>query len=224
MMKRAMKAAQEKASKSAETLKVFVAPEFFWRGGNAAGGIPQQLALRICQELAQEAAMEEYQSWLFIFGTVVVVGQDPNSAGGPQNFAPVVAGGPSGARFICTKKNISQVDFMNFQGHYYDPMTEYLGQCLAQSGWQIADDGFIAAKNVRMCVEICLDHKMQLGKNHIKQESWSDFPSIHIVTSCWMSLQEPIDAEDKIANHCPIEFLQDGYWRGPAPSMLKVNG
>lgn len=220
LMKRMMDEAHKVADRSPDTLKVFCAPEFYWRGGHSSGGVTEQLAAQIVQELSVAAADDKFESWLFVFGTIVVVAD-----GREQNIAPVVAGGSAASqRFICTKKFISTINFNDGHAGNYDPLQAYLKGSFEASGWAIADDGFVLCGKVRICVEICLDHLEHIGKDLIIGQPWSAVPAIHIVTSCGMNLQPAKGEEDRILGHSRIEFLQDGHvWFG-APTVLKVDG
>ena len=88
---------------SPETLKVFLAPEFFFRGPTPyrvdafAGGRRNPVA-RILLALKAEMVQEKMANWILVAGTIVAKGSDPAS-NSFHNFAPVLVGGP--ARHAC---------------------------------------------------------------------------------------------------------------------------
>lgn len=224
MIKSAIESAHKNALPSEAILKVFVAPEFFWRGANPDGGVSVQIAWHILAELQRIACEEKYKNWVFVFGTVVTVAKDAGNAD-EQNFAPVIEGGPDGAKFICSKKYISNINFIGgCHQPEYDPLPDYLTKTLAASGWEIADNGIVRFGNVRASVEICLDHAQNEVKTEIQKMPWRDMPSLHIVTSCGMVLQNARDQTERFSSHCPIEFLQDGHFHFNAQTTLKENG
>lgn len=71
IMQSAIAAARANAAidQRAETLKVFMAPEFYFRG--LMGGYPLDTIPGILERLQTETLQEAYKDWLFVFGTAV---------------------------------------------------------------------------------------------------------------------------------------------------------
>jgi len=82
IMKNAITTAQKKVKKSIKmarkasnkvnkdkVLKVFMAPEFFFRG--TEGAYPIEMVSEIMQEMRKETDKPEYCDWLFVFGTAI---------------------------------------------------------------------------------------------------------------------------------------------------------
>ena len=74
IMKRAIAAAVNLADSPESTLKVFMAPEFYFRG--AEGGYPVEKISSIVDEtvdasVAKETIKAEYKDWLFVLGTAI---------------------------------------------------------------------------------------------------------------------------------------------------------
>ncbi len=119
-----------------ETLKVFIAPEFFWRGITGAYSfstdeIPDDPSVcgPICQilmGLENIVAQERFEDWIFLFGTIVA--SDTLPTDDPYdflfyNFAPVYKGynpekmGFVGKRFLVPKRYVSSSDFLTPRRH-----------------------------------------------------------------------------------------------------------
>lgn len=125
-------------SRDPRVLKVFMAPEFFFRGPHGAynihsmhgctnrnktGGIcnaPIMAILLECNKFIQDA---RFSDWLFVFGTVVAY--KPAASRGalmiPReyfNFAPIMRGGPAGRgqHHIVAKSYMSGIDFLDCDG------------------------------------------------------------------------------------------------------------
>jgi hypothetical protein len=73
LMKSAMRKAETLADKSPEVLKIFMAPEFYWRGkdgGYELASIDSAVEIpTIMAAMREEAKDPKYKNWLFVFGT-----------------------------------------------------------------------------------------------------------------------------------------------------------
>src|SRR5262249_55269252 len=70
IMKKAMAAAAGKAGPADPTvLKIFMAPEFYFRG--TGGAYPVEMLSEILPALKAEAAQDKYADWVFIYGTAL---------------------------------------------------------------------------------------------------------------------------------------------------------
>lgn len=121
LMRRAMETALaniETSSPPDETLTVFMAPEFFFRG--ARGAYDMDHVQYAISQLQLIAAQPQWQNWLIIFGTILGEwdeSDDPGATKRAINFAliqngGVAASGNSGARII-TKELKSDIDFIS---------------------------------------------------------------------------------------------------------------
>ena len=110
-----------------ETLKVFIAPEFFWRGPNGAYDAASILKndeyhldefnaiSEICEELENLVKDKKYEHWLFVFGTIIAASRNDLTVDDNFlffNFAPILQGGPKGKRMLAPKEYVSSIDFL----------------------------------------------------------------------------------------------------------------
>jgi hypothetical protein len=119
-----------------ETLKIFIAPEFYWRGITGAYSfeydeLPNDPSFcgPICQilmGLETLVAQKRFEDWIFLFGTIVA--SDALPTDDPYdflfyNFAPLYKGyDPEkmdfvGKRFLLPKRYVSSSDFLTPQRH-----------------------------------------------------------------------------------------------------------
>ena len=122
IMETAVQRAHEVSSKDENTLKIFVAPEFFWRGPTGAYSFdsiadPSRVeedetnALsQISRGLEAIVGQGKYKDWLFVFGTIVAFAEE----GGKNTNIK---------RHKKTNAEESQYEFLNFSPVYrgYDP-------------------------------------------------------------------------------------------------------
>ena len=146
IMKDAVDRAYQLSDKNATTLKVFIAPEFYWRGVDGAyiQGDPEACGAvcHILQSMEGIAGQKRFQDWLFVFGTVISADLLPTEDEYDYlfyNFAPVYKGyDPSkmdhhGKRFLVPKRYVSSSDFLTPQRYLNDSMTkELIGEELAE--------------------------------------------------------------------------------------------
>ncbi|GMI43506.1 hypothetical protein TrCOL_g483 [Triparma columacea] len=110
-----------------ETLKVFVAPEFFWRGPNGAYDAATILKndeydvyefnaiSEICEELEHLVKDKKYENWLFVFGTIIAASRNDLTVDNNYlffNFAPILQGGTNGKKMLAPKEYVSSIDFL----------------------------------------------------------------------------------------------------------------
>jgi len=118
-------------SKDASVLKIFMAPEFFFRGPHGAynmlsldgcsnkdteaTGVCNAPILTIMTRLVEEVKKDKWADWLFVFGTIVSVPQEDWSKAQYWNFAPIMRGGPQGVKqhHIVPKTYVSHIDFLD---------------------------------------------------------------------------------------------------------------
>jgi hypothetical protein len=138
IMRSAVERAHSLSDPDPSTLKVFVAPEFFWRGQDGAyffdeegGDLSTESSCgEVCQVLSGLEALtanRTYQDWLFLMGTVVTAEKLPLNDTWDYlflNFAPLYRGfDPDqtthlGQRFLVPKRYVSNIDFLTPLRHY----------------------------------------------------------------------------------------------------------
>ena len=69
LMGEAIEQAFDKAETDTSTLKVFVAPEFYFRG--PLGAYSLEIFDKIVEELRKKVSDEQWKHWLFVFGTII---------------------------------------------------------------------------------------------------------------------------------------------------------
>jgi hypothetical protein len=134
IMKEAVEMAYHQTDKDPSTLKVFIAPEFFFRGVNGAYAFEDEgpgddticgPACQILKGLEEIVADWRFEDWFFLFGSIVAhepIDDDRTDYDSLfYNFAPIYKGyDPSktdhkGKRFIAPKRYLSTSDFMTPQ-------------------------------------------------------------------------------------------------------------
>jgi len=124
IMKTAINKAFEFSNKDSSVLKIFNAPEFFFRGRKGAYKTTMDDILTentpifsIGKELTSFVSDPKYNDFLFLFGTIIVDTEDSSQGDDGlqeyQNFALLVEGGAEGARFLIPKRYVSIVDFLS---------------------------------------------------------------------------------------------------------------
>lgn len=136
IMKDAVEEAYTHADPDRATLKVFLAPEFFWRGMDGAYMFQQEepgddsICGPVCQilmGLEDYIADKRFEDWLFLFGSITAY-ESAADRGDPYeylfyNFAPIYRGYDpqtssfEGKRFIAPKRYLSTSDFITTQRH-----------------------------------------------------------------------------------------------------------
>lgn len=140
IMKFALEKAYQLSDPSNTTLKLFNAPEFFFRGKNGAYNITHEYGdphFEACHAVCQTlkgletlVADEKFKDWLFLFGTVIAsdtrASEDHESVF--VNFAPVYRGydpatsSPLGKRLIVPKRYVSREDFLTIRRKFNESL------------------------------------------------------------------------------------------------------
>jgi hypothetical protein len=127
IMSTAVDRAYDLSDKNESTLKIFLAPEFFWRGKEGAYLFDLEntgcgCICEILHGLQYIVQQKRFKHWIFVFGTLVV-SERVNDGGDEDeylfyNFAPVYKGfdpletSYKGKRFIVPKRYVSKLDFL----------------------------------------------------------------------------------------------------------------
>jgi hypothetical protein len=240
-MKAMMNVAHNSAhwERSSQVLKIFMAPEFFWRGANGAYDIEKMAdctdpnkgcaapIMKIVELLHQEVQQTKWKDWMFVFGTIVAHSVKENEY---FNFAPVMRGGPDGTKkhHIIAKTYMSTIDFLQSSKlddvtgsqvampqvkpgkmFKYDLFSELEKKTLANEGFTIDD-----VDDVFMMDGIRFGVEVCLDHKNgvLKKQSQSTGPvQVHLVTSAGMKIEIDKNAvyDEKSNSFCGPVLLQD---------------
>ena len=196
-----------------ETLKVFMAPEFFFRGASGAYQMDDvQLAITALQRMAAD---DQWVDWVFVFGTILGASSatqqtppydiDPLASTEIYNFALVQQGGvaaqgDAGARMVM-KELMSGVDFIatavNPGGlllgdvEYWPAST---GGGLGREQQEVNYDGagVFELAGITWGLEVCLDHSGTVRRlQRSPQLPGQKLIQLQVVPSCGMGIQAP---------------------------------
>lgn len=240
VMEAAAKAARVRANTSSYCLKVFVAPEFFFRSHTGAYDLDTYQT--VLTGLRAWASGNEWKHWVFVFGTVIATFQ--NEAGGQEilNVAVVQQGGAGveGTRVIA-KENLLEGDLLRLSQLKHDSPVgtltfdgavgvktaeQFLNATNRGDGAELQKWGFDGRSifdmaGVRFAVEICADHlggRLQLSPT--ARGDWK--PQLQVVTGCGVM---GVIAENTVASKDGYIFLSDGFFAdagGGRTSLSKV--
>lgn len=197
-----------------DILKIFMIPEFFWRGPNGAYSIdimlpPETVFIHLSDRLREMVADDFFNDFLFVFGTVIAA-DTPNDPRKPWegiesakdveyfNFATVHKGGANHQhRYVVTKKYISGADFLSRttlpnpkeeDKHTYGHVSEEMSEMFASRNVTLITDNILELDGLRIGLEICLDHRMGTLWSHIKTH---ELPLVDLllVTSAGMAIE-----------------------------------
>jgi hypothetical protein len=171
IMKDTVERAYELSDKSSETLKVFIAPEFYWRGATGAYAMEDDEGPENCgaichilQQLEALVAQERFEDWFFVFGTVIASETLPKEDAYDYlfyNFAPVYKGyNPmktsfKGRRFLVPKRYVSLSDFLT--------PNRYANESLAKELVDAQRDDYISL------------NPFALGKRRYNYDMWMEY-------------------------------------------------
>lgn len=176
VMKDAVETAFLQVNQDPSVLKVFVAPEFFWRGPNGAYIFGDEdfgndkVCGPICKilvELEDFIAQKRFENWIFLFGTVIAYEKLPKEDTFDYlfyNFAPVYKGydptkmDHTGKKFLLPKRYVSSSDFLTPRRHLNSSLFEEL----------IGDD---AMQRRDTTIRNPFDYKQKRYNDHV----WADY-------------------------------------------------
>lgn len=158
-------------------LKIFNAPEFFFRGHDGAYKMTattwnESAIFSIGDDLTQYVLDEKFKDFLFVFGTIVSTSTDNDITDGIQeyqNFALIVKGGSNGGRFLVPKRYVSPIDFLSGNDRVENPYETHLSysttifvqignQLKNDYNFSVVDSNWLMNDDILFSVEICLDH------------------------------------------------------------------
>ncbi|MFP4120292.1 hypothetical protein [Coleofasciculus sp.] len=182
-----------------KTLKILVAPEFFYRppGNGGAYQFNDEFKYTV-QQAFSGFGWQELSDWLIVAGTIISKQQSniPNQWVG-HNTAIIVRGGQRACDLI-EKQFVSTRDGMEkyIHGNYEAALGNIDVAQYMQSTQPIVFD----VDGIHIGVEICLDHFSGVLRNRGQQAH------IHLITACGM----PIQWNNVIA---PLVFRVDGQYK-----------
>jgi hypothetical protein len=128
-------AASDAIDKDSSTLKVFMGPEFYFRG--TKGAYPLEMLSTIAERLRETTSRSQFRNWLFVLGTMIG-GFDTGDGIEVFNVALIMKGGVSdpGAKdangrpysIVSYKEMISRIDFIADDGRTHKSHAEMYGQ------------------------------------------------------------------------------------------------
>jgi hypothetical protein len=225
-------------SRDESVLKIFMAPEFFFRGphgaydmrnfagcpveylsnGTSDGALCDRPVMSILDALSESVKDEKWKDWMFVFGTIVsFVGHSKY-----YNFAPVLRGGPGDPiHHIVSKTFVSEIDFLDCptgigsHGGFCVPKPQDLsaGKYDVFSREQVqalARSGYhIHARNKFTMAGITFG--LEVCVDHAQKElaDHSHGVQVHLIVSAGMSIQWTVPKLPGASHGAPV-FLQDG--------------
>jgi predicted amidohydrolase len=223
-------AAKIKDNTTPSTLKVFMSPEFFFRG--YTGAYPDmEMVHAIREQLESMVNATKYEDWLFVFGSVIAKADLGGGKAEAYNIVYVIPGAGKGETRVVMKELKSGIDFLkgmgylNKQGNYINqPSFNYTDKVIdehvkhlhsgakgegreRQSGAYGADSGggIFDYENVTIGVEICLDHLVKrLKQSPPKAGEWKI--QLQLIPSAGMKIKPP----SVIATRSGFAFNVDG--------------
>ena len=188
--------------RDADVLKVFLAPEFYFRPNNAEKAYTFNRAINIIECLHELFSSEEWVDWLIVPGTIFSAlpadakngslpvtmgnGQNINLAKAYLNTSVLVKGGGSGAPFhYVHKRTISRIDGVpQIESAQINPLFR---PSLEQ--WPELKQRLMKIDNINIGIDICKDHYEAELKSVVRawqQNEGAPAPDIdlHLITSC----------------------------------------
>lgn len=165
---------------SPDTLNVFMLPEFFFRGNT--GAYTMDDVQYVISQLQQMVAADEWQDWMFVFGTIVGFSASGNTTLKEiYNFSLIQQGGagssPTANARVVMKELMSGIDFI---ADVANPGGMLLGEVAhMKSGPQGSGRekqqknydgaGIFELDGVTWGMEICLDHSSDVDRGELSR-------------------------------------------------------
>jgi hypothetical protein len=209
-------AAHSKVDKSPGTLKIFMAPEFYFK---AAEGYTEKVSKGVFSrksgafgaysvntmtnllEALRTAFTDSgrgtlFNDWLIIPGSIVSDlpsnGKNYSKKGTEfyMNTVPVIKGEKGGHFSFIQKHLVSGIDGPpTTNGVFSNPQSPYAETIrkMKENGVDLDSDRVFEVDGVKFALDVCLDHAQAIAKGRSGFSSWVD---IHLVTSCGIELTE----------------------------------
>jgi hypothetical protein len=194
-------------------LKIFMAPEFYFRGERGAYSIED--SVKISETLRQMVNKPEYKDWLFVFGTTVAYSEGEkifHKQFCGYNFSFIQKGNmDEKGSYVVQKKIRSDIDFISnsdipesFTMQNIDYDRNFASDTVKKnySGGSIID-----VNGLRIGVDICADNKINRVNKELKDEKIMRI-DLHLVTSCGLAHLKP----SKYLSNMGVLFAVDGIY------------
>jgi len=232
IMEQVALAARRRANTSSYCLKVFVAPEFFFRGSK--GAYSMEGVQTLVRTLRQWTRDDAWKHWVFFFGTLMVTFENDANQREILNLALVQKGGAGEEDSRIVQKEIlasadllTQADLSKNPRPRHGAITQeqvvgiktreqYLAAQNRGPGKELQSHGFdgngiFDLAGIRFAVEVCADHLS--SRLALSPPAWLEYyPQLQVVTSCGVS---QIDEDSVVATQGGYAFLCDGYFQDP---------
>lgn len=203
VLSQAMSTAAAHVDKDPNTLKVFAAPEFFFRGAFGAYDANSwaKAQFGLSSMLEQLTSLPPFNNWLVICGTIIAVHYGNASRSAFYNAAPIYF---RGRKLIAFKKYISHIDFLDVVGSrriknpfivcnatanqpcLYSPSQQWMLHHFGFSDYEMVANNTFDILGARVGLEICLDHAYGELSKHLP---YNDVVDLHIIVSGGMSIE-----------------------------------
>lgn len=200
----------------ADTLKIFMAPEFYFRGATGAydislmSGDEKSNKISLIKELCDFVSTPDYKDWLFVFGTAVFKSLNASeNTYEAYNVSLVQLGGMAtreeqeGNRVVCMKEFKSHIDFLSLGSTgFTNNSIAHLPACSARSYTKEINTPGAAAgggynggcifnlMDITFGLEVCLDHAR--GRlRRVPPEKGQIYVQVQLIPSGGMSIEMP---------------------------------
>lgn len=156
IMKAAMAAAEANRAQvplDPNVLKVFMAPEFFFRG--QGGGYPLDLIERIPATLVEEARQAKYADWIFVYGTAI--GYLKHGDAPPVRFSLTITQAPAG-----NPQTVRVTAGTSVSGSKPDVCERIPPGRVAPGQWQLDQNGIRSGIRIARPVPSSTDYELEL--------------------------------------------------------------
>eukprot|EP00327_Prymnesium_parvum_P047293 CAMPEP_0205877930 /NCGR_PEP_ID=MMETSP1083-20121108/14582_1 /ASSEMBLY_ACC=CAM_ASM_000430 /TAXON_ID=97485 /ORGANISM="Prymnesium parvum, Strain Texoma1" /LENGTH=304 /DNA_ID=CAMNT_0053240767 /DNA_START=106 /DNA_END=1021 /DNA_ORIENTATION=+ len=183
-------AESDRVDQSEKCLKLFMVPEFFWRG--PCGKYDVDKVLAALRHLTIGYSAEAYRSWMFVFGTVCAYDQpDFMTSWGEDEFVsfnldPRLGGLADG-----------EVARLSANTEFMKTLPK------AANAAKMDDHGVFNSRGTTFGLEFCLDHAV----GRLSQAKHKDDVRVHLLSTCGMSVNSAY-AVGELIFHC--DGLTDG--------------
>lgn len=222
------------AGDNANTLKVFMVPEFYFRPDDGpSNSYDMVTGGAIVKALSSMFANDKFEHWLFVVGSIFYYVDAVTRI--HWNDAYIVKGGYTGIDLptkLVTKRKISSIDGANPisspANHF--KLSDYLGT------WATRQKNLGYIDNLLYGIEICLDHGLTYegGKKGFLRDTAKEYSvyhgtpypvKLHFLTACGMPL-EPCAVAAKVGGYVlrvdGHYCCQPGIWNVPFSQCAKV--
>ncbi|KAA8494656.1 hypothetical protein FVE85_2897 [Porphyridium purpureum] len=194
---------------SPRTLKIMSLPEFYWRGPEGAYRSDTMFndtgaLVSLNSALSSIAERDEFEDWLFVFGTVLIYNDTSTYAkehGGVAffNFAPIVKGGSRWQeRYLVTKQYVSGIDFLDrvklpnprrLGITEYGVFSDWARKEFKKRNMTLVENNVLEVDGIRIGIEICLDHAEGALHSALESDYNGTDVQVHLITSAGMSIE-----------------------------------